>query len=71
MYLSSKAQASFNEISPTMLDDYDSVMNVLLNSYRKWWSISNQSGDTYNALYLRINSLNARSLAMWMTKHLL
>jgi len=70
LYLSGKAQASFNEIPTEVLNDYDTVKNALLNSLgdtpsnagRRWWTLARQPGETYNSLYLRVYSTNLRRL---------
>ena len=59
MYLSGKALAAFKGIPDELLHDYNAVKTALLNylgdtpsnAGRKWWTLSRQSGETYDSLF--------------------
>ena len=70
VYLSSRAQASFSQVSEESLDDYDSVRETLLESLgdapasadRRWWALGRYSGEDPGAFYLRVRSTGLRHL---------
>ena len=70
VYLSGRAQASFSQVGDDMLDDYEKVKEVMLESLgdtpasadRRWWTINRNSGEDPGAFYLRVRSTGLRRL---------
>ena len=68
VYLSGRAQASFGQVDPATLDDYEMVKEIMLESLgdtpasadRKWWTLSRASGEDPGAFYLRVRALGIR-----------
>ena len=68
VYLSGRAQASFAQVDPDTLDDYDAVKETMLESLgdtpasadRRWWTLSRLSGEEAGTFYLRVRSTGIR-----------
>ena len=76
VYLSGKAQASFTQVPEDMLDDLDTVKQVMLEALgdtpssadRRWWTMTRQSGEDPGAFYLRERTTGLRYLQGLMTR---
>ena len=64
IYISGSLQAAFQaDITPDLLDSYDSVKEILLEAMgdtasqaaRKWWTVVREPDKSYNALYHTLN----------------
>ena len=71
IYISGSLQAVFQaDITPDLLDSYDSVKEILLEAMgdtasqaaRKWWTVVREPDESYNTLYQKISTLNHRRL---------
>ena len=70
VYLSGRAQASFAQVDPDSLDDYDAVKATMLESLgdtpasadRRWWTLSRFNGEEAGAFYLRVRQTGIRRL---------
>ena len=76
VYLSGKAQASFAQVNPTILKDYDQVKQAMLESLgdtpdgadKRWCTLSRQRDEDHRALYLRVHSTGFRRMHGLETK---
>ena len=67
IYISGSLQAAFQaDVTPDLMDSYDSVKEILLEA-RKWWMVVREPDESYNALYQKISTLNHRRLDTWVT----
>ena len=76
IYLSGSAQASFSQVNPAVLNDYDQVKKEMLESLgdtpdgadKRWFNLSRQRGETHRALYRRVHNTGFRRMYGMETK---
>ena len=70
VYISGSAQASFKQINPVLLKDYDQVKQEMLESLgdtpdgadKRWFTLSRQRGESHRALFRRVHNTGFRRM---------
>ena len=70
VYISGSAQASFKQVNPELLKDYDQVKCEMLESLgdtperadKRWFGLSRQRGENHRALFRRVHNTGYRRM---------
>ena len=70
VYISGSAQASFKQINPVLLKDYEQVKQEMLESLgdtpdgadKRWFTLSRQRGESHRALFRRVHNTGFRRM---------
>ena len=76
VYISGSAQASFRQLNPAVLADYDQVKKEMLESLgdtpdgadKRWFSLNRQKGENHRALFRRVHNTGFRRMDGLETK---
>ena len=76
VYISGSAQASFRQLNPAVLSDYDQVKKEMLESLgdtpdgadKRWFSLARQRGENHRALFRRVHNTGFRRMDGLETK---
>ena len=76
IYLSGSAQASFSQVNPLVVKDYEAVKQAMLESLgdtpdgadKKWCTLSRYRGESHRALYRRVHTTGFRRMHGLETK---
>ena len=76
IYLSGSAQASFAQVNPLVIKDYDAVKNAMLQSLgdtpdgadKRWCTMTRQKGENHRTLYRRVHNTGFRRMHGLETK---
>ena len=68
VYLSGAAQAAYNHLDPTVVNDYDSVKKALLKAMRdtpeqadrNWWTLARKQGESMSDFHIRMRCIANR-----------
>ena len=76
IYLSGSAQASFAQVNPLVVKDYEGVKQAMLESLgdtpdgadKRWCTLSRHRGESHRALYRRVHNTGFRRMHGLETK---